>query len=122
MKNHLLNKSLCKLNKNKTGTSRDDTVDLIHDYVEEIAKKARDNELPLSSYEITKGLNKDPKDYPDQASQPHLVVALQMRKRGMCVNVGDHIPYVICEAVATEEGEARSNSYFVWFFFLLLLI
>ena len=37
-----------------------------------------------------------PRRYPDSKSQPHLRVAKAMLKEGRAVNVGDHIPYVIC--------------------------
>jgi DNA polymerase alpha subunit A len=40
--------------------------------------------------------NKAPNDYPDANGQPHLKVALKMIQGGKHVNVGDHIPYVIC--------------------------
>jgi hypothetical protein len=37
-----------------------------------------------------------PHRYPDSKAQPHLRVAKAMLKEGRAVNVGDHIPYVIC--------------------------
>ena len=60
--------------------------------------------MDLKEFVVTKGLNKDPKDYPDCKGQAHLQVALQMLKNNRPVNVGDHIPYVICSQGA--EGAA----------------
>jgi DNA polymerase alpha subunit A len=42
------------------------------------------------------GLSKAPRDYPNAKNMPHVMVALDMVKNGRPVNVGDHIPYVIC--------------------------
>ena len=50
----------------------------------------------MLSLAALQGLNKNPKDYPDSKSQPHLLVALRMLAENKPVNIGDHIPYVIC--------------------------
>ena len=42
-------------------------------------------------------LTKSPNDYPDKKSLPHVHVALWLMSKGRKVNVGDTIPYVICE-------------------------
>jgi DNA polymerase alpha subunit A len=44
------------------------------------------------------GLSKNPSEYPDASSLPHVAVATQMLNNGTIVRVGDHIPYVICKA------------------------
>ena len=67
----------------------------IHDHLEELARKMRNNELPLEKYTITKGLSKHPNDYPDGKSQAHVQVAKMMLKNNRPVNTGDHIPYII---------------------------
>jgi DNA polymerase alpha subunit A len=41
-------------------------------------------------------LTKDPKEYADAKSQPHVQVALRMREAGLSVNSGDTVPFVIC--------------------------
>jgi DNA polymerase elongation subunit (family B) len=64
--------------------------------LESVQKKARNNEVPVDQWVITRGLNKAPKDYPDAKNQPHLQVAIAMLQQGKTVNVGDHVPYVIC--------------------------
>ena len=53
----------------------------------------------MAAFVVTKSLNKNPKDYPDCKGQAHLQVALQMVKANKPVNIGDHIPYVICVQV-----------------------
>ena len=71
----------------------------------EFSKEARAGHVPVDKWVITRGLNKSPKDYPDAKGQPHLQVALRMLAAGKPVNVGDHIPYVICcESAAPATG------------------
>eukprot|EP00602_Paraphysomonas_sp_CaronLab_P000598 CAMPEP_0185022260 /NCGR_PEP_ID=MMETSP1103-20130426/4977_1 /TAXON_ID=36769 /ORGANISM="Paraphysomonas bandaiensis, Strain Caron Lab Isolate" /LENGTH=1359 /DNA_ID=CAMNT_0027554251 /DNA_START=80 /DNA_END=4156 /DNA_ORIENTATION=+ len=79
-----------------SGESREDIVAAIHDYLGSLATSVRAGEVDLSEFVVTKGLNKSPKDYPDVKGQPHLQVALQLLKANKPVNIGDHIPYVIC--------------------------
>jgi len=89
-----------------SGGSREDIIQEIHEYLSHIAADMRAMNLDLSQYIITKGLNKSPKDYPDCKGQPHLQVALKMLKENKPVNIGDHIPYVICK----EHEHADSSS------------
>jgi len=80
-----------------SGKPREDIVIAIHEHLEDLATKIRAGSVDLKEFIITKGLNKNPKDYPDVKGQPHLQVALQMIKNQRPVNIGDHIPYVICK-------------------------
>lgn len=82
-----------------SGNPREEIVQSIHDYLSSLAAKIRSGELGLDAFVITKGLNKNPKDYPDCKGQAHLQVALRMLKADIPVNIGDHIPYVICMQV-----------------------
>ena len=84
-----------------SGEDREGVVASIHERLQDVAKKVREGSVPLEKYTITKGLNKNPKDYADRKGMPHLHVALEMVRRGRPVNVGDHIPYVI---TAEQEG------------------
>mgnify|MGYP001073110980 FL=1 len=54
---------------------------------------------------ITKGLSREPEEYTDAKSQPHVHVALQMRRQQRAVRVGDHIPYVICAGDSESVAE-----------------
>lgn len=79
-----------------SGNSREDIVVAIHDYLRTLSEKVRNGDIDIVQYVVTKGLNKNPKDYPDCKGQAHLQVALRMLKANKPVNIGDHIPYVIC--------------------------
>jgi len=83
-----------------SGKTKDEIVEKIHTLLNGLAKDARSGVIDLSKFVITKGLNKNPRDYPDHKGQPHLQVALKMLADNKPVNIGDHIPYVIC-----REGE-----------------
>lgn len=76
---------------------RDDVPNEIIKLLENTQKRALNNEIPIEQWVITRGLNKAPKDYPDAKNQPHLQVAIAMLQQGKTVNVGDHVPYVICK-------------------------
>lgn len=113
----LVRRDWCPLSKNTgkfvvdqilSGKPREDIVLAIHEYLGDLAANIRNNSIPMEEFIITKGLNKNPKDYPDCNGQAHLQVALQMLKANKPVNIGDHIPYVICNQ--TVEGAAAANS------------
>ncbi|OQS00816.1 DNA polymerase alpha catalytic subunit [Thraustotheca clavata] len=88
-----------------SGLSRDDTVDKIHEYLQELAERMRAGKEPIEQYVITKSLNKPPEQYPDKAKQYHVQVALALRSQGKAIGVGTHIPYVICKE--EEPGSGR---------------
>ena len=102
----LVRRDWCPLSKNTgkwvvdnllSGRGREDIVIAIHDHLADLAVKVRSGNLELKEFVVTKGLNKNPKDYPDVKGQPHLQVALRMLQQNKPVNIGDHIPYVICK-------------------------
>jgi DNA polymerase alpha subunit A len=93
------------------GKSCEEIVLCIHDYLSDLASKIRNHEMPLESFIITKGLNKNPKDYPDCSGQAHLQVALAMIKANKPVNIGDHIPYIICLESEKENATAPQRAY-----------
>lgn len=51
-------------------------------------------------------MGKNPEDYPDAKSQPHVQVGLRMKARGGTARAGDVIPYIFC----LNEGEASAKS------------
>jgi DNA polymerase elongation subunit (family B) len=51
-----------------------------------------------------------PHEYPNGDSQPHLQVAKQMMAQGKPVNMGDHIPYVICAPDAGSEDSKKTTT------------
>jgi DNA polymerase alpha subunit A len=50
-------------------------------------------------------LGKNPEDYPDAKSQPHVQVALRMKSRGGNARSGDVISYVFCLAEGEETAK-----------------
>ena len=49
-------------------------------------------------------MTKNPQEYADAKSQPHVQVALRMRQAGISVKSGDTIPYVICQVDGVVSG------------------
>jgi DNA polymerase alpha subunit A len=45
---------------------------------------------------VLQRLGKNPEDYPDKKSQPHVQVALRMNAKGSSAKAGDVIPYIFC--------------------------
>ncbi|KAJ3314637.1 DNA polymerase alpha catalytic subunit [Blyttiomyces sp. JEL0837] len=82
----------------------EDVISLIQEHLSSISEKVRNNEIPVAKFVINKGLTKNPEDYADLKNQPHAQVALAMRKKGLRVNVGDTVPYVI--VTGTDHGLA----------------
>jgi DNA polymerase alpha subunit A len=91
-----------------SGEDTEIVVNNIYAHLEELARKMRSNELPLEKYTITKGLSKHPNDYPDGKSQAHVQVAKMMLAANRPVNTGDHIPYIITEAVVAPGKDEKA--------------
>merc|ERR1719221_1527822 len=85
---------------------KEESVQWVHNFLEEQGKEMDSNRVPLQRYVITKGLTKDPKDYPDAKNQPHVQVALRLIARGKAVRPGQEIEYVICEAEGSKTSMA----------------
>ncbi|KAJ2364937.1 DNA-directed DNA polymerase alpha catalytic subunit pol1, partial [Coemansia sp. RSA 2607] len=86
----------------------------VHEHLAAVAHAVRNNQVPLDRYAIHKGLTKAPESYADGA-QPHVLVALRLRARGLPVRAGDTVPYVICAAtcpaILQEATAANGSSY-----------
>ena len=52
-------------------------------------------------------MGKNPEDYPDAKSQPHVQVALRMKAKGGTARAGDVIPYIFCLG---EGGETSKTA------------
>ena len=50
-------------------------------------------------------LGKNPEDYPDAKSQPHVQVALRMKSKGGTARAGDVIPYIFCLGSGGESSK-----------------
>jgi DNA polymerase alpha subunit A len=56
--------------------NREEVVEEIHEYLRGIGAKIRNGEIPIAKFVINKSLTKNPGDYADAKSQPHVQVAL----------------------------------------------
>jgi DNA polymerase alpha subunit A len=57
-----------------SGLPREEIVMHIREYLKELGTNVREGKEDLSSFIVTKGLNKNPRDYPDTKGQAHLQV------------------------------------------------
>eukprot|EP00434_Breviolum_minutum_P021606 symbB.v1.2.019071.t1/scaffold1542.1/size112718/6 len=88
-----------------TKSNHEESVDWIHEYLVEKCKEMDDGKVNIEKFIITKGLTKDPKDYPDAKNQPHVQVALRLLSRGKNVRPGQEVGYVICNTGANLLAE-----------------
>ncbi|KAG6486781.1 hypothetical protein ZIOFF_055361 [Zingiber officinale] len=81
-----------------SGGTCENVVESIHSSLMKVPNRyMRNGEVALEKYVITKTLTKPPKDYPDAKSQPHVQVALRLKKNGHTgCSAGDTVPYIIC--------------------------
>ncbi|MBN3304208.1 DPOLA polymerase, partial [Amia calva] len=77
---------------------RDTIVENIQRRLIEIGENVLKGSVPLNQFEINKALTKDPQDYPDKKSLPHVHVALWINSQGgKKVKAGDTVSYIICQ-------------------------
>uniref|UniRef100_A0A7N6ATI3 DNA polymerase n=1 Tax=Anabas testudineus TaxID=64144 RepID=A0A7N6ATI3_ANATE len=89
--------------------SRDVIVENIQKHLMEVGEKVASGDVPLNQYEIHKALTKDPQDYPDKKSLPHVHVALWINSQGgRRVKAGDTISYIICKDGSTLAAGQRA--------------
>nr|XP_043631104.1 DNA polymerase alpha catalytic subunit [Erigeron canadensis] len=88
--------------------SCEEVVESIHNKLRKVQEEMRNGEIALEKYIITKTLTKPPEAYPDARSQPHVEVALRLRKLGYTsgCSAGDTVPYIVC----CEQGNGSSSS------------
>ncbi len=91
-----------------SGNAKEDVVDAIHSHLENVATEANEGQIALEKFIVSKGISKNPEDYPNVKTQPHLQVAIAMKKEGKAVNPGDIIPYVICLPAGDGDGVVAS--------------
>ncbi|XP_066879086.1 DNA polymerase alpha catalytic subunit isoform X2 [Kogia breviceps] len=89
--------------------SRDTIVENIQKRLIEIGENVLNGSVPVSQFEINKALTKDPQDYPDKKSLPHVHVALWINSQGgRKVKAGDTVSYVICQDGSNLSGSQRA--------------
>ncbi|KAG9067392.1 DNA-directed DNA polymerase alpha catalytic subunit pol1 [Linnemannia hyalina] len=75
---------------------REHVVENIHNYLRTVGEETRKGLIPMDKFVVNKGLTKAPEDYADAKSQPHVQVALRLKRKGISIRAGDTVPYVIC--------------------------
>ncbi|KAJ7282017.1 DNA polymerase family B-domain-containing protein [Mycena rebaudengoi] len=85
-----------------SGDATEDVVQNVHDYLTTIGQNVREGKVKVEDFTVFKRLGKNPEDYPDAKSQPHVQVALRMKLRGGDARHGDVIPYVFCLSEGQE--------------------
>ncbi|KAJ6264276.1 hypothetical protein Dda_0420 [Drechslerella dactyloides] len=78
-----------------SGDDPDIVIERIHDYLRDLAKKIRENSIPISRYTIYTKLSKDPESYPGGKTMPQVQVALRRRSKGDVVKANDVIAFIV---------------------------
>jgi hypothetical protein len=79
-----------------SGEMTEIVVERIHEYLGTISENVKNGTIKLEEFIINKRLGKNPEEYPDAKSQPHVQVALRTKARGGTSKAGDVISYVFC--------------------------
>lgn len=83
-------------------SNQEESLEWVHQFLLDKCKEMDQGKVNMEKFIITKGLTKDPKDYPDAKKQPHVQVALRLISRGKHVRPGQEIGYVICNADGSD--------------------
>lgn len=59
----------------------------------------------VETWVLAQRLGKNPEDYPDAKSQPHVQVALKMKSKGGTARAGDVVPYIFCLGSGGESSK-----------------
>lgn len=88
--------------------TREIIVENIHSRLREIGQKIEVGQIPVDKFVITKSLTKNPDDYPDKNSLPHVQVALRLMSKGKHFRSGDTVPYIVCLDGSTQSATLRA--------------
>merc|ERR1719376_346128 len=81
-----------------TDKAEDARLSEIQDHLEGLKTSLLEGKVSLTDLCITKSLTKDPADYPDKKSLPHVQVAMRLNSSGgKKLRAGDTVQYVICD-------------------------
>ncbi|KIK93692.1 hypothetical protein PAXRUDRAFT_12489 [Paxillus rubicundulus Ve08.2h10] len=89
-----------------SGEATEVVVENIHEYLATVSSNVRTGKVKVDDFIIHKRLGKNPEDYPDAKSQPHVQVALRMKAKGGSARVGNVIPYIFCAAPGEESAKS----------------
>ncbi|KAK6459207.1 DNA-directed DNA polymerase alpha [Scheffersomyces xylosifermentans] len=84
----------------------EDALGEVYEYLENMSKKIKNNEIGVERYRINTKLSKDPNNYPNGKSMPQVQVALRLRAEGKVIKAGSVITYVI---TAPQSDEDKSS-------------
>uniref|UniRef100_UPI00398E84DD DNA polymerase alpha catalytic subunit n=1 Tax=Pristiophorus japonicus TaxID=55135 RepID=UPI00398E84DD len=88
---------------------RDTIVENIQKRLTEIQESVVNGNVPQNQFEINKALTKDPQDYPDKKSLPHVHVAMWINSQGgRKMKAGDTISYIICQDGSNLSASQRA--------------
>ncbi|PFH53233.1 hypothetical protein AMATHDRAFT_54925 [Amanita thiersii Skay4041] len=88
-----------------SGDLTETAIENIHEYLTSVGENVRNGKVRLEDFIIFKRLGKNPDDYPDGKSLPHVQVALRMKAKGGTAKTGDVIPYIFCIAEGEEPAK-----------------
>lgn len=77
----------------------------VYEYLEDMTRKIKDNEIQVDKFKINTRLSKDPNSYPNGKTMPPVQVALRLRALGKVIKAGSVITYIIT-APASEDDKA----------------
>ncbi|KAF8552703.1 hypothetical protein OG21DRAFT_1511107 [Imleria badia] len=89
-----------------SGEATENVVENIHEYLASIGSNVRSGKVRVDDFIIFKRLGKNPEDYPDAKSQPHVQVALRLKAKGGSARVGDVISYIFCVSPGDESAKS----------------
>ncbi|RSH90080.1 DNA-directed DNA polymerase alpha catalytic subunit pol1 [Saitozyma podzolica] len=90
-----------------SGEATEVVISRIHELLTALGESVRNGNVPLDDFIVFKRLGKNPEDYPDKKSQPHVQVALRMKSKGVAVRAHDVIPYILCLG---EDGKSAKSA------------
>lgn len=87
----------------------DNRIEAIHAHLNKLREDLEEGRVPLQLLAITKQLTKNPEEYVDHKSQPHVLVAMRLNQRGgKRIRQGDTVSYVICDDGSNESAMQRA--------------
>jgi len=92
-----------------SGRNCETVVENIHNRLTAVQEDIIEGKVDQQLFYITKNLTKNPEDYPDKKSLPHVQVAMRFNsKGGKKMKAGDTVPYIICEDGSTLSATQRA--------------
>ncbi|KZF22718.1 DNA polymerase alpha subunit A [Xylona heveae TC161] len=99
---HLLNEIL-------SGDDPEVVIGKIHDYLQALSEKMRQNAVPSQKYIIYTKLGKHPKEYPNPDSMPQVQVALREISKGKAIRANDVMAYIVTGDSKSSESAAKRS-------------